>query len=461
MNASSKVSAIRVDGYNLELIKAKLPDSLFQSIQKKHTVILKPNWVMEAHKERPDDWEYVITHPAVISAVLQKVMERLDGQGRVVILDGPETAASFAKLISRYPVGEWRQLAKKYGVHFEIIDLRDHEWITRHDIVVQRKQLPGDPRGKVLVNLRGENSEFWGHRPSSWGYYGADYNKAETNQAHNGFNNLYSVSRTVLEADVFINLPKLKTHRKAGITACLKNLVGINTYKNYLPHHNEGGPAAGGDQFPQDNFKARCEGPLLRFLKQNILANPFIASRLSSLNPLGRRLFGDTRKVIRSGNWYGNDTIWRMILDLNKVLFYANPDGTLRPENLVYAKKYIGIVDAILAGEGFGPLAPDPVKMGYLFCGTNPVALDAVSATCMGFDPMKIPTISHAFGISHYVLGDFRPEDIQVQIDGAWFPLGEIPPAEIIPFEPYVGWKGRIEKTPIQDRREASPQVKV
>jgi uncharacterized protein (DUF362 family) len=30
-----------------------------------------------------------------------------------------------------------------------------------------------------------------------------------------------------LQADVFINLPKPKTHKRAGITGAMKNLVGI------------------------------------------------------------------------------------------------------------------------------------------------------------------------------------------------------------------------------------------
>ena len=64
---------------------------------------------MESHKYRPDDWDYVITHPAVITGVLLKVLERLAGSGRVFIMDGPTTEASFRKLIGRYPVEKWQQ----------------------------------------------------------------------------------------------------------------------------------------------------------------------------------------------------------------------------------------------------------------------------------------------------------------------------------------------------------------
>jgi uncharacterized protein (DUF362 family) len=423
-----------------------IPDHLFSVVLPGNVVVLKPNWVMEAHQYRPDDWEYVITHPAVMTAVLRKVLARLGGRGTVVITDGPTTEASFSKLMARYPVAEWQELARQAGVALEVFDLRDDEWVTRDGIVVERRTLPGDPRGKVELNLRDDTSEFWAHRKSVRGYYGADYDRAEANRAHNGHDNLYSVSRTVLEADVFINLPKLKTHRKSGITCCLKNLVGINTYKNYLPHHSEGGPSEGGDQFPTDNVKARLEGPVMAFLKQHVLKIPLLARLVSPFTTVGKQVFGDTRQVIRSGNWFGNDTIWRMILDLNKVLLYGNPDGTMREDIAVNAKRYIGIVDAVLAGEGHGPLAPDPVKMGYILCGTNPVAIDAASATLMGFDIVRIPAIARAFAVRRFPLCDFRPEEIRVRIDQATYLLQDLPQRYVVPFEPQFGWKGHIEK---------------
>ncbi|MBI3802947.1 MAG: DUF362 domain-containing protein [Nitrospirae bacterium] len=442
---SHSVQVISAKTYGEDLDRY-LPDTLFLQIKPGDTVVLKPNWVSESHKYRLDDWEYVITHPAVITAVLRKVLARLGGEGKVIITDGPTTEASFAKLISHYPVADWKMLAHDAHVELEVFDLREHEWETRDGIVVKRMALPGDPRGKTEIDLVNELSEFRGHLKSKRGYCGADYDLSEVNRAHDGHHNLYSVSRSVLEADVFINLPKLKTHRKAGITCCLKNLVGINTYKNYLPHHSEGGPSEGGDQFPTDNVNARLEGPLMAFLKQYVLKNPMVARVLSPLNAVGRAVFGDTREVIRSGNWYGNDTLWRMVLDLNKVLFYGNPDGTLRQDLLINAKCYIGIVDAILAGEGHGPLAPEPVEMGYLICGTNPVAIDAVSASLMGFDPLKIPCIARAFQVDQYRLCDFNLEEIRVEVDGAAFLIHDLPQAYCISCEPQFGWKGHIEK---------------
>ncbi|MBP7608581.1 MAG: DUF362 domain-containing protein [Steroidobacteraceae bacterium] len=442
---SLEVNVLDIEVYDEARIYRALPADLFSVVHPGDVVTLKPNWVMEGHKDRPDEWDYVITHPSVIGAVLQHVLERLGGRGSVIIADAPTTEASFEILISRYPLESWRAKAAAAGVGLEVIDLRDHEWSTRQGVVVRRRRLKGDPRGKVTFDLSAEKSEFWGHHKSPRGYFGADYNRSETNRAHNGQQNLYSVSRSVIASDVFINLPKLKTHRKAGITSCLKNLVGINTYKNYLPHHSEGGPTEGGDQFSADDLRTRVEGPLMGFVKTRILNNPRWARGLSGFAPAAFHVFGDSKDVIRSGNWYGNDTIWRMILDLNKLLLYGNADGSMREAIPRNRKRYLGIVDAILAGEGIGPLQPEPVEMGLVFCGTNPVAIDAVCAAFMGFDPMRIPAIANGFRVRSYPLCDFDLDSIRVHAQKT-FLLPDLPPAFVRSFRPHFGWVGQIEQ---------------
>ena len=63
-------------------------------------VVLKPNWVKE-HDERkpgPNQWEHVVTHPAVIEAVIRWVAGRLQGRGSITVCDAPQTDSSFATL---------------------------------------------------------------------------------------------------------------------------------------------------------------------------------------------------------------------------------------------------------------------------------------------------------------------------------------------------------------------------
>lgn len=441
------VQVFQINEYDEDNIFRQIPTDLFNSIKPGDTVVLKPNWIRECHIDREDEWEQVITHPTIITAVLKRVLVSLNGSGKIIITDGPETSSDFQKILGYCPEDTWFNECKAHGVSLEIIDLRDDVWTMKQGLVVKREKRIGDPRGKVLTNLVGRNSEFFGKGKSKRGFYGADYNRRETNKAHDGMNNLYSVSRSVIDCDVFINLPKLKTHKKAGITCCLKNLVGINTYKNYLPHHNEGGPKEHGDQFPTSNKNSRIEGPIVAFFKQRILINPALAKLLKPFVKIGTTVFGETSQVIRSGNWYGNDVIWRTILDLNKVLYYSNNDGTLRQDKLINAKNYIGIVDGITVGEGNGPQAPDPVKLGYIVYGTNPAAIDAVCAELMGFDPTKIPTINNAFKIKKYRLTDFSLSDIRIQIGNGAYNIGMLPNIYVKPCNPHFGWKDHIERS--------------
>jgi uncharacterized protein (DUF362 family) len=118
----------------------------------------------------------------------------------------------------------------------------------------------------------------------------------------------------------------------------------------------------------------------------------------------------------------------------------------MRTEKPSQVKSYIGIVDAIIAGEGDGPLSPDPVALGRIISGTNPVAIDASCATLIGFDPLKIPTIANAFKIRHSPLCNFTMNDISILLDGNTYGINNLPAKNIMPFRPQYGWNGHIEK---------------
>jgi uncharacterized protein (DUF362 family) len=440
----NQVFVKEVQEYSSQAIYESLPASLFEKINKNSKIVIKPNWVRQHHQLKEFEWDYIITHPTLVTAVLLRVLERVGKGGRISILDSPETASSFKQILDHYPTEEWKQMAFQKGVPLEIIDLRDVEWLMNENAIIDRKTLEGDIRGKTEINLQ-NISEFYGHKKSAKGYYGADYDIKETNLAHDGINNIYRVSRTVLESDVFINLPKLKTHKKSGITCCLKNLVGVNTYKNYLPHYSIGSPDDEGDQFPIKSIKNTLESKLLTFTKQHILMNPVLAKIISPIFKLGKVIFGETNNIVRSGNWYGNDTLWRMIIDLNKIVLYSNPDGTMKEDNLINRKIYIGIVDAVICGEKNGPKSPDPKKLSYLIYGTNPVAIDATASCLMSFNPLKIPAIEKAFQIKKYKIVDFEYSAINVMIAGDTYTLQSVPEEFKSVFEPHFGWKNQIE----------------
>lgn len=61
------------------------------------------------------------------------------------------------------------------------------------------------------------------------------------------------------------------------------------------------------------------------------------------------------KKILEGGNWYGNDSAWRMACDLLRIFLFADKDGNIH-EKLV--RRVFSIVDGIIGGEGNGPLAP-------------------------------------------------------------------------------------------------------
>lgn len=442
---NNKVFVHRMECYDKEKIKKLLPDSLFQIIEPGQTVVIKPNWVLQGHEERKEEWEQVITHPEVITAVIEKVTEFLKNSGHILIVDGPELNADFQEILKHFPVSYWQQITEDNGIGLSVIDLREEQFVQDKNVTVRKIKLNGDPCGKVLVNLENECSEFYGHKKSVGGYYGAGTDIAEVNQAHDGSRNLYSISKSVIEADVFINVPKLKTHKKAGITASLKNLVGINTYRNYLPHYSLGNRKDGGDQFSAEDTGSKIESRIVPFVKQHFLKTTKYSKILSPFFTFGKFIFGSNEKTIRGGSWHGNDTIWRMILDINKILFYAGSDGQMRESGRVKSKKYITIVDGIIAGEGNGPKKPDALALNYIFYGSNPVSVDAVCAKIMGFNPLKIPTIGNAFKIKKYPLVDFEYAEIKVILENIEYNIDNLPSMFIKKFKPHRGWVNHIE----------------
>lgn len=409
------------------------------------TVVLKPNWVKE-HDERhpgPDQWEHVVTHPAVIQAVAEWVGPQLKGSGKISICDAPQTDSSFRKLSEYCGLKELvANLRVQFpGVTIEVLDLRPEEWHAVDGVVVSKRQQPGDPLGSTHVKLN-EASEFVEYHGQGR-LYGASFDMAETNERHCGTTHDYLLCRTPMDADVFINLPKLKTHKKVGITCALKNLVGINANKNWLPHHTEGTPQDGGDQFPQTTTKARLEHSWMGAAKRWLKHRPGLSRMLVPLKRVGRIYFGDTQKVVRSGNWHGNDTCWRMVLDLNKCLFHFGGDGEKRKKTL----RYLAVVDGIVGGEGNGPMAPDPVKSGVIIAGTHPAAVDLAAATLIGFDWRKIRLLKNAFEMRRLNFVDFAPAQVEVVSNHqAW--CGKIDQLEdLFAFRPHFGWVGAIENS--------------
>src|SRR5262249_43799433 len=147
-----------------------------------------------------------------------------------------------------------------------------------------------------------------------------------------------------------------------------------------------GYPECGGDQYPAATLRRRLEHHSSRLLRHAALRSPALGTwLLRKARRAGATVFGDTSKVVRSGNWHGNDTVWRMCLDLNTIVLYGTPDGTFRPPDPASRKTCLSLVDGLIAGHGDGPVDPDPSPAGMLLLGRDPALVDTVAAVVMGF----------------------------------------------------------------------------
>jgi len=418
------------------------------------TVLLKPNWVRNFH-ELGEETQSLITHGSVIRAVLDYVYLALQGKGRVIIADSPQNDAVFSEILRMSGIPEIQKFFKEHTqIDVEVYDLR-LAYVHKIDgVLVRHDTLPGDPLGYAAIDLA-KDSLFEPVSNKSLQFRGAEYSLAEMQQHHGPGKHEYPLCRTILQADVLINLPKLKTHKKAGVTLSLKNMIGINGNKNWLPHHTEGVPEEGGDQFASNEVKNKVERRLVQVFKEwyphlGALRQPLA----KPLKLLGKKIFGDTNTDrIRSGNWWGNDTIWRTCLDLKRILLYADKQGTMCD---TVQRNYLTIIDGIIGGEGNGPLAPKDKACGLLIASRNPVVADTVATHIMGFDFRLVPIVSRAFDQNmRWPLTLIQPNAIKcVSNVSTWSGTLEELPWDKFMFEPHFGWVGHIR---VGDKWEPSP----
>lgn len=434
----------------------KVWNPLGELIEPGDHVLLKPNLIRESHSLRNDEWEQVITHPSIIRAVLDYVFIALKGKGKVTIADGPQTDSDFDEIVQRTGLDKIVDYFRDKGLEVSLLDLRRDHWLQRNGVTYKRESLAGDPAGYTTINLE-DGSEFANY-PLNGRFYGADYDFEETAKYHGNGRHAYVLCRSVMDADVLINLPKMKTHKKTGVTLSLKNMVGANGHRNCLPHHTLGTPSEGGDEFSASNLQNKVQSRMIVSFKKCLKAMGGCGGPISRLLlKVGKSIFGDTSRVVRSGNWHGNDTAWRMVLDLNKCLFRFAGDGKPRTKPL----RYMTLVDGIIAGEGDGPVAVDAKPCGVVVAGFNPVAVDTVCATLMGFDYRKLRMLREAWKIKDYPLVNHCASDIVCKSnvrkwDGPFAQLEEL---EHLGFRPHFGWVGHIEHEKAEQKLEGKCEL--
>jgi len=145
--------------------------------------------------------------------------------------------------------------------------------------------------------------------------------------------------------------------------------------------------------------------------------------------------YGAFSSITYEGAWHGNDTLWRTILDLNRIATYAGRDGVLEPSP---QRRVFCLVDAVVSGEGEGPMRPADRSLGAVLAGANSLAVDMVAAKLMGFDFSAIPQLPGGLRLTSPPLFNGSRETIMVAGEeseplDSWFP-------EVAPHRPAPTW---------------------
>jgi len=373
-------------------------------------VFVKPNLV--THKNKVGGTDAVITQGSVIRAALDYVYIALQGKGSIAIGDAPFIDTDFEAVLQITGIDRIADYYSTQGAKVGIVDLRKEIGQLQLGRIVKR-EINGDPLGYTAVDLKSDSAHA-GMAADCGKYRVAFYDRSKILPHHTADKHEYLIANSILDADVVVSIPKLKTHAKTGISCALKNLVGINGLKDWLPHHRAGPAEKGGDEYRYSDLRK----DVFTRLKDDIPASKSLV-RIIPMRATGAMIFVSKKIVpfkddFDAGSWFGNDTLPRTIADLNKVLYYADHKGVMRDTR---QRKTFILVDGIVAGEKEGPMSNDARKCGVLLAGCNPVEIDLVSSALMGFDYRKMLTFKYAMGKDRYSIFDGEPDDLKIEGD--------------------------------------------
>lgn len=401
------------------------------------SVLLKPNWVFH-YNQSNKGIESLVTHSNFIEVVFKEVLRC--NPGKVIIGDAPIQGCNFDKLIKK----EWVDKLRSYSpVEFEIKDFRRTAIHNEHGDLSHGVEENRFARSNYILFDMGSDSVLEPISKTKGQFRVTMYDPRKLDETHRSGKHQYLLEKTPFEVDVILNLPKLKTHQKAGITGSLKNLVGINGNKDYLPHHRIGGSKSKGDCYKGNPLDKKIIEILIDNANKRINQPSYKYFAIPAKYLLYiRKIFGFNSEI--TGGWYGNDTIWRTVLDLNSLLLYGTRDGIIHKTQ--QRKVYI-ITDAVIAGERNGPLNVDPVSLGVITYGESSAFVDLVNTFLMRFDWKKIPMIREAFNDLPLPLALRPPDDCIVNVNGCPTELNKLSYEIGHKFVPAPGWIDHIEKT--------------
>ena len=389
--------------------------------------------------ESAENFKAKCTHGSVLRALLDYLLLAVGGTGQVAFGNAPMQFCRWDSVLSDTGAKVVQDFYRTKDPRVEAKDLRlfvaQRTRLGRVVEIDKRQESAG-----VQVNLGDESllAEL-DHRPPAR-YRVMNYNSKRTEAFHAQGSHIYVINRQVLESDVIVNLSKLKTHEKVGITCALKNCVGSVAHKDSLPHHRFGPPEVGGDEYPPDKTGLMRKISAFHDRVWQMPPHSKWGNILRIIDLTLRRVEG-LRAPITEGAWCGNDTAWRMVLDLARILRYATPTGEI---NSSPVRKHLAFIDGVIGGEGQGPLSPKSVPSGMLLFSDNPVSADFAAARLMGFDPDRIPMIRQAQKLNNLPLIEHNLANEQILYNGQACSLSDLINLVNYHYEPPLGWKEKL-----------------
>jgi len=315
------------------------------------TVLIKPNLI--------DSIPGTYTRPEVVRPMID--MAVAGGAARIYIADaGINFIETEQVLDATHYVEMVRRLQKQYpAITIEVLNLNKL------------------PRWRWV--FLGEDSSFYnsGYRDDEIAF---DYGKPLLNHPYyltadrlgrnprGKSSGCYAISDDVLNADVVINMPKMKTHWTMLVTLSMKNLVGCTVASTYDHQAADGANLA---RIPH------CH--------------------------------------VHDTNYFRNDIAARVLQDLHKIILYCDKNGRLKKRK---QRKYLTVIDGIEAMErSQTPLYNSKGKrrMNHMvLAGQDPVSTDMVACRAMGYDYRQIPVLKKRPMDNIHTIGNYNRDNIVV-----------------------------------------------
>lgn len=414
-------------------------------IQPGERVIVMPNLVMHRRRDRNEtelEFQAKCTHGSIIRAVCDYATIATGSTELVTVGCAPLQSCDFDAVCEEARLLEVAEFYRRSsGQGLAIRDLRaTHTRWTRFGALRNVRESGDEPWVGIDLGTDSLLEKHYQRSAESVEFRVGDYDPATTLAFHGRGRHEYAVSKAVLDSDVIISVPKLKTHEKVGITCALKGTVGAVARKECLAHHRLGPPEDGGDEYPAAGVGRRLVSELMERTATNRTDLTHNAQRVAAKGLA--RLARAGRRGVMNGAWHGNDTAWRMALDIARILRFARSDGTLAE---VPQRRHAVLVDGIVAGEGEGPLRPSPRRAGLVVFSPDIVHADLACAQIMRFDPARIPLLRNARRLERYPLHD-SSIDTAFVLDGSRCELEDLgTKVGLARFRPPKGWRDHLD----------------